>query len=99
MSETNKKDDVDTSRIARLFDIRLILGGLLSLYGLILLVAGFVDMRPHKSPGMHLNLWTGLGMLVLGLIMLAWMRARPLAPPDPESLKQTDAGPQSSRAS
>ncbi len=99
MSESKKADDLDSSRISRLFDIRLILGGLLSLYGMILLITGLVDMRPHKSPGMHLNLWTGLGMLVLGLLMLAWMRMRPLAPPDPESLKEPDAGPQSSRAS
>ena len=96
MSETKTPDPARVSRIAKLFDIRLIVGGLLSLYGLILLITGLVQSHPAKSGGMHLNLWTGLSMLVVGLAMLAWMRLRPLAPPDPDQL--ADDGPQESRA-
>lgn len=98
MTENNDAagKDVDVSKISRLFDIRLIVGGLLTLYGLIVLIAGLVQMHPAKSSGMHLNLWTGLGMLAVGLFMLAWMRLRPLAPPEPDEL--VEEGPQDSRA-
>ena len=97
---TEKPDNdapVVSSRIARLFDIRLIVGGLLSLYGVILLITGLVDRHPSKSSGLHLNLWTGLGMLVVGLLMLGWMRWRPLDAPEPGEVEET--GPQESRAS
>jgi hypothetical protein len=85
------------SRIAKLFDIRLIVGGLLSLYGLILVITGLVENRPQKSGGMHLNLWTGIGMLVVGMLMLAWMRLRPLEPPEPLADAE-ETGPRESRA-
>ena len=97
MSESEKVDAEQASRISRLFDIRLIVGGLLALYGVILLITGLVESTPSKSGGLHLNLWTGLGMLVVGLAMLAWMKVRPLEPPKPEELEQAD-GPQESRA-
>nr|WP_254388846.1 hypothetical protein [Streptomyces sp. AC550_RSS872] len=29
------------------------------------------------------HLWTGLGMLLLGLFFLAWLKLRPTAPPAP----------------
>jgi xanthine/uracil/vitamin C permease (AzgA family) len=97
MSESKKAPSADdVSRISKLFDIRLIVGGLLTVYGAVLLVTGLVESRPHKSGGMHLNLWTGIGMLVVGLFMLAWMRLRPLAPPEPGEL--APSGPQDSRA-
>lgn len=86
------------SKIAKLFDIRLIVGGLLAIYGVILLITGLVESRPAKSGGMHLNLWTGLSMLVVGLIMLAWMRLRPLEPPKSDEIVE-ESGPRESRAS
>jgi hypothetical protein len=32
----------------------------------------------EKASGMDINIWTGLGMLLLGLGMLAWMALRPV---------------------
>jgi hypothetical protein len=67
---------------ARLFDIRRIIGGLFVVYGVIVTIAGFTasDADIDKAQGVNINLWTGLGMLVLGLFFLAWLKLRPTAP-------------------
>jgi hypothetical protein len=68
------------SKASRLFDLRYIIGGLFTLYGLILTIVGIVDSRQEidRAAGVRINLWMGLGMLVLGLLFLAWARWRPL---------------------
>jgi membrane protein required for beta-lactamase induction len=47
-----------------LFDVRSIVGALLSLYGLILLL--------------NANLWMGLLLLVVGVLMIVWAVTRPI---------------------
>ncbi|MFJ5531571.1 hypothetical protein [Streptomyces sp. NPDC093261] len=71
---------------ARLFDLRRIIGGLFVIYGVIVMIAGFTasDAEIAKAEGVNVNLWTGLGMLLLGLFFLLWLRLRPAAPPLPE---------------
>lgn len=68
---------------ARLFDIRRIIGGLFVLYGVIVTIVGLTDddAAIDKAQGININLWTGLGMLLLGLFFLAWLKLRPAAPP------------------
>ena len=68
------------SSAASLFDIRRIIGGLFTLYGVLVLGAGLVDGSDAKAKaaGIDINIWTGLGMLLLGLGMLAWMALRPV---------------------
>ncbi|MGW9052974.1 hypothetical protein ACWGOT_23005 [[Kitasatospora] papulosa] len=65
---------------ARLFDIRRIIGGLFVVYGVIVTIAGInpseADLK--KAEGVHINLWTGLAMLVLGLFFLIWLKLRPV---------------------
>jgi len=70
---------------ARLFDIRRIIGGLFVLYGVIVTIAGITvsDADLDKAEGVNINLWTGLGMLALGLFFLVWLKLRPMAPPPP----------------
>ena len=70
---------------ARLFDIRRIIGGLFVLYGVIVTIAGLTDddAAIDKAEGVNINLWTGVGMLLLGLFFLAWLKLRPTAPPPP----------------
>ncbi|KAB1986367.1 hypothetical protein [Streptomyces triticiradicis] len=72
---------------ARLFDIRRIIGGLFVIYGVIVTVAGITvsDADLAKAGGVNINLWTGLGMLALGLFFLAWLWLRPLPAPVPEA--------------
>ncbi|MEV5668348.1 hypothetical protein AB0L28_06020 [Streptomyces sp. NPDC052503] len=68
---------------ARLFDIRRIIGGLFVVYGVIVTIAGInpseADLK--KAEGVHINLWTGLAMLVLGLFFLIWLKLRPVQVP------------------
>ncbi|CAL9274481.1 hypothetical protein SUDANB5_02962 [Streptomyces sp. SudanB5_2050] len=87
-SDKNVQDEVselETKSVtaARLFDIRRIIGGLFVVYGVIVTIAGLVasDDEIDKAQGVNINLWTGLGMLVLGLFFLAWLKLRPTAPP------------------
>ncbi|OKJ99701.1 hypothetical protein AMK26_27260 [Streptomyces sp. CB03234] len=81
VSELEKK----SATAARLFDIRRIIGGLFTVYGIIVTVAGLTasDADLEKAVGVNINLWTGLGMLALGLFFLIWLRLRPMAPPTP----------------
>jgi hypothetical protein len=74
-----------TATAARLFDIRRIIGGLFTLYGLILFVTGLVDgdEASKQAAGIDINIWTGIGMLVAGLLFLLWMRLNPVQPPEP----------------
>jgi hypothetical protein len=75
----------DASRISSLFDIRLLIGGLLTLYGVILIVRGLLDGSKalDKADGIRINLWTGIGLLVGGLLFLLWRQLRPLEPLKP----------------
>ncbi|MFB7997713.1 hypothetical protein ACFC4G_33415 [Streptomyces sp. NPDC056002] len=70
---------------ARLFDIRRIIGGLFAVYGVIVTIAGITasDADLKKAENININLWTGLGMLALGLFFLVWLKLRPTAPPTP----------------
>ncbi|MCW2540524.1 MAG: hypothetical protein JWN95_2249 [Frankiales bacterium] len=72
--------DEPKSAAARLFDIRLLIGALFTLYGVMLTVAGFFtsDAQRAKASNININLWLGIGMLILGLLFLLWQRLNPL---------------------
>lgn len=74
-------DDAAAARTANRFDIRRIIGALFVLYGVILIVTGAVgsDEVKNKAAGVNVDLWTGLGMLVVGVLMIVWALARPAA--------------------
>jgi hypothetical protein len=78
------------SAAARLFDIRRIIGGLFVIYGLIVGIMGLFDSKKEidKAQGVHINLWTGIGMLLLGLLFLLWQWLRPAVAPDPAELME-----------
>ncbi|GAA3157829.1 hypothetical protein GCM10010521_52300 [Streptomyces rameus] len=67
---------------ARIFDLRRIIGGLFVLYGVIVTIAGITDSQSaiDKAQGVNINLWTGIGMLLLGVFFLAWLKLRPTPP-------------------
>ncbi|MEV6343924.1 hypothetical protein [Actinoplanes sp. NPDC051851] len=67
-----------------LFDVRTVIGGLFVVYGLIVTGVGLFDSGAEltKAQGVRINLWMGLGMLVVGLSMLLWRRLNP-PPPKP----------------
>ncbi|GGR87846.1 hypothetical protein GCM10010269_28760 [Streptomyces humidus] len=70
---------------AHIFDLRRIIGGLFVVYGVIVTIAGITDGDAEiaKAQGININLWTGLGMLALGLFFLVWLKLRPTAPVTP----------------
>ncbi|MFF4158424.1 hypothetical protein [Streptomyces sp. NPDC001678] len=63
------------------FDIRRVIGGLFTVYGLLLTAAGAAasDADLRKAQGVNVNLWAGLGMLALGGLFL-WLSRRPADP-------------------
>ncbi|MEU1270099.1 hypothetical protein [Streptomyces sp. NPDC005799] len=71
---------------ARIFDLRRIIGGLFVVYGVIVTVAGIADDQSaiDKAQGVNINLWTGIGMLLLGIFFLVWLKLRPTPPTAPE---------------
>ena len=79
----------ENKKTAGAFDVRSIIGALLTVYGVILLVTSFVGSSAPASPDapagggdINANLWAGLGLLVVGLVFLAWWRAKPIVVPD-----------------
>jgi drug/metabolite transporter (DMT)-like permease len=72
---------------AGLFDIRMIIGLLLGIYGVVLVVTSFFTSQEQldKADGVDVNLWTGIGLLVAAAVFAVWTRLRPIVvPEDPE---------------
>ena len=71
------------------FDIRLIIALLIGVYGVILTVMGIgftTDEELKKADGVNINLWAGIGMLVVAALFVLWAKLRPLVvPAHPES--------------
>ncbi|WP_330317638.1 hypothetical protein OG301_15365 [Streptomyces platensis] len=87
----------ESATAARLFDVRRIIGGLFTVYGVIVTIAGMMatDADLKKAQNININLWTGLGMLALGLFFLIWQKIRPAVPPTAgESADEGDGGPE-----
>jgi hypothetical protein len=80
-------DEESRSTAARLFDVRRVIGGLFVVYGVIVTLIGLFDSPAEldKAQGVRINLWTGLGMLVLGALFLLWQWLRPAEAPSPPS--------------
>jgi hypothetical protein len=81
------EEELAAARVANRFDIRRIIGGLFVLYGVVLIVTGIVgsDEVKNKAAGINVDLWTGLGMLVVGILMIFWALSRPVAPEPAET--------------
>ena len=78
-------DEETARKAANRFDIRRIIGGVFLVYGLILTVVGAIgsDEVKNKAAGINVNLWTGLAMLAVGAMMVAWALMRPVEPSAP----------------
>jgi membrane-bound ClpP family serine protease len=90
IAETEEAEARDrVSGMASLFDLRMVIGGLLSLYGIVLTVLGLFASSDTKAKaaGININLWAGLVILAGGAVFLAWARLRPLRA---EDLQDTD---------
>jgi len=78
-------DEETARKAANRFDLRRIIGGVFLVYGVILTVVGIVgsDAVKNKAAGINVNLWTGLVMLAVGAMMVAWALMRPVEPQAP----------------
>ena len=81
ISETEAAEASDRLRgVTTLFDLRMVIGGLLVLYGVILTIMGLFasDDAIAKAAGININLWAGLVILAGGAVFVAWVVLRPL---------------------
>jgi hypothetical protein len=83
-------DEAAAARAANRFDIRRIIGGLFTLYGIVLVALGVFGAHhiKVKASGININLWTGLGMLLVAALMIGWSLLRPVQPEPPETRGQ-----------
>jgi hypothetical protein len=56
-------------------------------YGLALTALGIFGStaQKHKAAGININLWTGLALVLVALLMLAWAYTKPLIPDEDEA--------------
>jgi len=80
MSDDDQTTGTREAQAANLFDLRRIIGGLFLLYGTVLTIAGLTDSDAEvaKAAGVRINLYAGVGMLLLGGFFVAWALLRPL---------------------
>lgn len=83
-TEAGAQEGADRAHRAGAFDIRVFIGALLGLYGLVLLltsVFGTTQEELDRAGGVDVNLWTGLGLLLAAAAFVAWARLRPVVVP------------------
>src|ERR1700759_571975 len=80
------------SAAAKLFDLRVLIGGLFLLYGVMLTVAGLFTSSKELAKASHINMWMALAMLVIGAFFPTWWRPRPLQRPEPDQPKAYETG-------
>jgi len=71
-----------------LFDIRVIIGGLIGIYGIILVITGLFsgETQIDKSDGLNINLVGGICMVIGAAVFIIWARVRPIVVP-PEAVE------------
>lgn len=88
--ETPQFSEEQVEKATSLLDIRKIIGGLLAVYGLLLLGAGLFasEADKEKAAGVNINLWVALALLVAAVLFLVWGFTRPLV----DELEEDDEG-------
>src|SRR5690242_2393052 len=85
--QLSDEEEIRAARQANRFDIRRIIGGVFIVYGLVLTLEGIFGSEhiKTKAAGINIDLWTGIGMLIFGGLMIFWALARPVAPEPPDT--------------
>ncbi len=81
MSDDDKPAEANTRNA--LFDLRTVIGVLFAIYGVVCLIWGlvsFTDADRARTGGINLNLWAGIGMLLISAFFIGWVLLRPLQP-------------------
>jgi hypothetical protein len=85
MADNEKSTSSPGQHTAGAFDVRVIIGGLIGTYGIVLVIMGLVNQTDEdlaKADGLNINLWAGLGMIVFGAAFILWARIRPIVVPE-----------------
>jgi hypothetical protein len=92
-TEVPAQDEAQAAKIANRFDIRRLIGGLFVVYAVILIALGVFGSHEikTKAAGINVDLWTGLGMLVFGALMLLWALTKPTVA-EPEETRGEGSG-------
>lgn len=67
-----------------LFDLRTVIGSLFVVYGVVCVIWGLTSYTAadrRRTGEINLNLWAGIGMLLLAAFFLIWSFTRPIKPP------------------
>lgn len=86
--------DHETRHRAGAFDVRTFTGLLIGLYGAVLVPTGIFATSQadlDRAGGLNINLFAGLGMLVVAAGFLIWARLRPVVVPDSVEEAAADA--------
>ena len=78
------------------FDIRLVIALLIGFYGVVITVVGLgftSDAEINKAAGININLWAGLGMLLLAAGFVVWARVRPIKVEDQDASNHSSREP------
>ncbi|MGY1838350.1 MULTISPECIES: hypothetical protein [unclassified Modestobacter] len=77
------------------YDVRIVIAGLIGLYGVVLTILGIVDYgeaEAAKTGDVNANLWAGIGMLVFALAFIVWTRLRPVVVEDDDAVEDPTGG-------
>ena len=83
MTAANDPGDATAARkaekLAKLFDLRTFIGALFLIFGVVVTIEGLLAGPEEiaKAAGVNLSLWTGLSMLVVGVVFIVWMLVNP----------------------
>lgn len=83
-------------RKAGAFDIRVFIASLIGIYGVVLVLVGLFgtgDSQMAKADGLNINLFAGLGMVVVSAVFLLWARLRPvIVPAEADATQEPSSG-------
>ena len=82
---TEKNVHDSGARRAGAFDIRVFIASLIGAYGVVILVVGLFftgDAELDRADGLNINLYAGLGMVVVSAAFIVWARLRPVIVPE-----------------
>jgi hypothetical protein len=94
--EKPQLSEEQVEKATSLLDIRKIIGGLLGIYGLLVLGAGLFgsEADKEKAAGVNINLWVALALLVASGLFFAWGFSRPLVDELDEEERVTEDEPE-----
>ncbi len=85
MSQTTEERAEVETRKAGAFDIRTFIAMLIGLYGVVLVVMGLLGTSQRdlaRAGGLNVNLWAGMGMVVVAGLFQIWAKLRPVIVPE-----------------